>query len=116
MDKSLNRKISSIDQAASNERQTSPGAIQKTKSQRYSTGLRKAFAKTSAGTGSTLTCYLDTDNTGPEVTVHFALTGGISNLSEGHITIVDGTWFWVVYNFAESRWEHIAPIEGSEDC
>ena len=76
--------------------------------------VRIAYCKTDAGTGSTLQCFLDTDGSGQEVTVHFQLLGGITNLSDGHLSLVDGTWVPVMA--IENEWRCIVPIEGTEDC
>lgn len=81
---------------------------------RAGTGIRVAYCKVDAGTGNTLLCYLDTDTTGPEVTVYFQLLGGITNLSDGHLSLVDGAWVPVMYR--DGQWWCIIPIEGTEDC
>lgn len=78
------KRVEQIDKKARQERQTSPQIIQKTKAVRHPSGsdIHKAFCKTDAGGGNTLTCYLDTDETGTEITVHFNISPSGSNLSD----------------------------------
>ena len=76
-------------------------------------GDRWAFCKVAAGTGSTLACYLGTDETGEEITVNFELLN-CSNLSDGHLTLVDGSRIRVAKDGDD--WWCVTPIEGSEDC
>lgn len=76
--------------------------------------IRDAYCKVNAGTGSTLACYLDIDGTGKEVTVHFTLLGGITNLSDAHLSLVDGTPIPVRRRGVE--WWCIIPMEGTVDC
>lgn len=52
-------------------------------------GLRLAYCKTAAGTGSTIVCYLDTDTTGQEITVNCILFES-SNLNTCKPTLTDG--------------------------
>jgi len=69
---------------------------------RLDAALRKAYCKNDAGTGSTIACYLDTDETGPEITVNCNISGGsnlneaIRRLKDGNRLLVcqiDGTWY-----------------------
>ncbi len=64
--------------------------------------VRKAYCKDDAGAATTITCYLDTDATGQEVTVNFSIAGGgncntaIPRLSDGDmvfITKYEGSWY-----------------------
>lgn len=64
-------------------------------------GLRNAFAVSDAGSGATISCYLDTDNSGNTVTVNCEIVGGtalnsaIPRLEDGdRLTVwLDGdTW------------------------
>lgn len=77
--------------------------------------VRKAYAKTDAGAGNSLNCYLDTDSTGIEVTVYFELLG-ITDLEDGHLDIEDGTGIWIAYNSILSRWECTTPVQGTTSC
>ena len=76
---------------------------------------RWAFCKVAAGTGSTLVCYLGTDSgeEADEITVNFELLN-CSNLSDGHLTLVDGSRIRVAKDGDD--WWCVTPIEGSEDC
>jgi hypothetical protein len=82
--------------------------------ERPNASVRWAFCSAAAGTGSTLSCYLDEDTNGESVTVNFTLLGGISNLSDGHLTLADGTPIPVMMR--DGDWWCIIPIEGTEDC
>jgi hypothetical protein len=57
--------------------------------------IRRAYAATAATAASTLTCYLDTDNTGSTVTVNFTVYG-TANLSEAVPRLVDGSVVFVM--------------------
>jgi len=69
--------------------------------------VRKAYCKTDAGAGTTLACYLDSDDSNDEVTVNFNTTNGtalnacLPPLSDGDMILViniDGDW-WCTGNF-----------------
>lgn len=110
MNEALKRKIN-------DERLLPPEQLQSIpETRRAGTEARWAFCKTAAGTGSTLVCFLDKDGTGKEVTVHFELLGGIENLSDGHLSLVDGSRIRVAKD--GSDWWCETPIEGTEekDC
>lgn len=51
---------------------------------------------------------------GGNVSVRFTLLGGISNLSDGHLSLVTGTPIPVMIR--GSYWWCLIPIEGTEDC
>jgi len=78
------------------------------------TGVTWAYCSDTAGTGSSLACYIGADNEGDTVTVYFTLLGGISNLSDGHLSLVDGTPIPIAIR--DGEWWCIIPIEGTEDC
>ena len=63
----------------------------------------RAFCKTDASTGTTLTCYLDTDATGEEVTVNFSLIG-TENLNECFPLLKDGSEIAVAYYGDTKAW------------
>jgi len=77
-------------------------------------GIMWAFCSAVASTGSTLDCYLGKDADGDLVTVNFTLLGGISDLSDGHLSLVDGTPIPVAIR--DGAYWCIIPIEGTEDC
>jgi len=51
---------------------------------------RIAYCKTDAGSGKTLVCFLDKDSTGTEITVHFAIAQGGTDLNEAAPRLKDG--------------------------
>ena len=64
--------------------------------------IRKAYCKAAAGAAQTITCYLDVDATGTEVTVTCSVAGGgnlnaaIPRLADGDlifVTNIGGTWY-----------------------
>ena len=73
--------------------------------------LRWAFCSEDAGSGNTLDCFLDTDETGTLVTVYFKLLN-CSNLESGHFTLTDGVPIPVMKRNGD--WWCIIPIEGTE--
>lgn len=73
--------------------------------------LRWAFCSEDAGSGNTLDCFLDTDETGTLVTVYFKLLN-CSNLDSGHFTLIDGVPIPVMKR--NGAWWCIVPIEGTE--
>jgi hypothetical protein len=75
--------------------------------------IRKAYAKTDAGGGSTITCYLDTDGTGQEITVYCEICGG-SALNEAIPRLEDGDRI-AVWNDA-GTWRSIMTFQATEDC
>ena len=73
--------------------------------------LRWAFCSEDAGSGNTLDCFLDTDETGTQVTVYFKLLN-CSNLEDGHLTLTDGVPIPVMKR--AGNWWCIIPIEGTK--
>lgn len=57
--------------------------------------IHKAFAKAAAGAGTTLTCFLDTDTTGDEITVNFSISGPTNTLSDASPNLIDGDMIFV---------------------
>lgn len=99
-----------------NEQMTPPERVQTSPAIRrggFGNAGRWAFCKTVAGEGNTLQCFLDKDNTGEEVTVYFTLLN-CEDLSEGHLSLADGTPIWVAKR--ADNWWCTTPIEGSGDC
>ena len=77
------------------------------------TGIRKAYCKAAAGSGSTIACYLDTDGTGEEVTVTCTLIQA-SNLSSCFPTLADGTMMPVWKD--GDTWRSLWWFQGEEEC
>ena len=55
-----------------------------------------------------------TSASGGNISVYFTLLGGISNLSDGHLTLVAGVPIPVYQR--QGNWWCSIPIEGTEDC
>lgn len=111
----LNRRTHQTSLAAKAERHSSPHVIQRGRAVRYGGGgNRKAYAKTAAGGGSTIVCYLDTDGTGEEITVNIAIVGG-SNLNAALPRLTDGALL-TVWNDG-GTWRNAGnPFQASGDC
>jgi len=113
----LNRRIQQTSLAAKAERRQSPQIIQQGRAVRAGgAGNRKAFAKTAAGSGNTIVCYLDTDSHDPadEITVTIEICGG-SNLNAALPRLEDGTLL-TVWNDA-GTWRNAGnPFQASGDC
>lgn len=73
----------------------------------------KAYAKAAAGTGSTIVCHLDTDETGEEITVQCELIG-TSDLNAVTPRFKDGTMI-VVWN-DNGTWRPYFPFQKAVDC
>jgi hypothetical protein len=58
-------------------------------------GIRKAFVKTTPGAVKTVTCYLDIDVTGTEITVNCSIAGAGTALNSAAPRIVDGDLIFV---------------------
>lgn len=80
-------------------------------------GVRKAFCKEDAGEGNTIAAYLDTDETGQEVTVTCTIANG-SDLNEAVPVLTDGLEIPVHRDIVEGEvvWKCYWPFEGSKDC
>lgn len=74
---------------------------------------RRAYCKTDAGAGTTIVCYLDTDATGTEITVHCSIHNG-ANLNAALPRLEDGKWIMVTK--IGTTWYCESPFAGSEDC
>ncbi len=84
----INRVANRFVHAGEKEELLSPPTIQPTKAGRHS-GVRSAYCKTAAGAGTSIVCYLDTDETGIEITVECTIAGG-SNLNSAIPRLTDG--------------------------
>ncbi len=56
---------------------------------------RVAYCKNAAGAAVTITCYLDTDGTGTEITVSCSISQGGTKLNEAIPRLADGDWLMV---------------------
>lgn len=112
----LNRSTHNTSTAAKTERPSSPHIIQGGRAFRAGGGggNRKAYAKAAAGAGNTIVCFLDTDDTGDEITVTIEIANG-SDLNEAFPVLSDGTLL-TVWNDA-GTWRNAGnPFIGNEDC
>ena len=75
--------------------------------------IQHAYCKNNAGTGSTITCYLGVDSTGPEITVNCHLFEA-SNLSACLPLLTDGKMI-PVYKVGSS-WYCAWWFSGTEVC
>lgn len=76
-------------------------------------GIRKAYCKAAAGAATTITCYLDTDATGEEVTVNCSVVGS-ANLNAAVPRLEDGSLIFV-WNDA-GTWRCTQTFIKSQDC
>jgi len=76
-------------------------------------GVRKAYCKAPAGVATTITCYLDTDGTGTEITVNFEIAGG-GNCNAAIPRLADGDMVSVMK--IGSVWWCTTTLQASEDC
>ena len=97
---------------ATRERPPAPEMIQKTKAGNFASD-RMAFCKTDAGYGSTIQCYLDTNLTGKEVTVHCSISNA-SNLNEAVRDLEAGDW--ILVRFIGDQWRCTEGFQGWEEC
>ena len=75
-----------------------------------------AYVKTAPGAATTVTCYLDTDGTGEEITVNCCICGG-SALNSAIGRLEDGKPLFVVYITALEAWWCIgSPFQATTDC
>lgn len=77
--------------------------------------IRNAYCKNDAGSSSTITCYLDTDGTGEEITVYCNISGG-SNLDSAVRRLEDGDLLQVRYDSANSKWRALEGFQASKNC
>lgn len=75
--------------------------------------VRKAYCKAAAGAATTITCYLDTDGTGTEITVNCSIAGSV-NLNAAVPRLADGTLIFV--SKIGGAWYCISPFQKSRDC
>lgn len=75
---------------------------------------RKAYAKAAAGTGNTIVCYLDTDETGDEITVTISIVGGVD--LNGALPRIENGTLLTVWNDA-GTWRNAGnPFQASGPC
>lgn len=78
-----------------------------------SSGIRWAFCKNNAGSGSTIACYLDTNIVGEEITVHCDLITA-TNLSDCFPTLEIGQRMPVAKE--GDTWRSLWWFQGNEAC
>ena len=72
-----------------------------------------AYCKDDAGSGSTITCYLDVDSTGEEITVNCHICGG-SALNAAVPRLADGDEMLV--SLMDGNWYCLTVFQTTEDC
>lgn len=76
--------------------------------------IRKAYCKVDAGAGTTIVCYLDTDATGEEITVHIEIAGSSTNLNNASPLLEDGTLIHVYDD--DDTWRAFQTFDSTGDC
>ncbi len=76
-------------------------------------GVRVAYCKDDAGAGASITCYLDTDGTGAEVTVNCSIVNGTA-LNSAIPRLEDGDWIFV--NNIAGTWYCTTIFQTTENC
>ena len=86
-------------------------------------GVRTAYCKTDTGTGNTWPCYLDTDETGTEITVYFDIHNPATpGSSENFNSVLDIVLFTgraiPVIKRNDGEWWYLNPVEvmRSKNC
>ena len=76
----------------------------------------KAYVKTAPGAVTTVTCFLDTDTTGTEVTVNCSVIGGGGSIKLNSATprLIDASLIFV--EDIDGEWWCTAPFTATEDC
>ena len=80
---------------------------------------RIAYCKDDAGAAQTIDCYLDTDATGTEITVHCNVAQGGANLNAVLTRLKDGDPIFVekIWDGTNNYWWCVGlPFMPSEDC
>ncbi len=76
--------------------------------------VHKAFCKNDAGDATTITCYLDVDGTGEEITVNFSILGpGGTKCNAAVPRLKDGSLIFVKKFEA---WWCTTPLKASKNC
>ncbi len=75
--------------------------------------IHKAYAKAAAPASGTITCYLDTDATGTEISVVCEVAGG-TNLNAALPRLADGDMIAVWYDV--DTWRSVMTFQASGDC
>ena len=109
--RNINQVTDRFTHAGDKERFLSPQIVQPTKSGRHNavTGVRIAYCKDNASTGLTINCFLGVDETGPEITVTCAITGGGTDLNKALPQLSDGLPM-LVYN-DQGTWRSVFPFQ-----
>ena len=77
------------------------------------TQLHKAYAKAAAPASGTITCYLDTDATGTEISVVCEVAGG-TNLNAAFPRLADGDMIAVWYDV--DTWRSVMTFQATGTC
>jgi len=75
--------------------------------------IRKAYAAAAAGSGSTISCYLDEDGVGSPVTVYCEIAGG-SALNAASPLLADGDMICVWDD--NGTWRAIQTFDNTGEC
>ena len=75
--------------------------------------IRKAYAAAAAGTGATISCYLDEDGVGSPVTVYCEIAGG-SALNAASPLLADGDMICVWDD--NGTWRAIQTFDNTTEC
>ncbi len=73
--------------------------------------FRKAYVRITPGETETVECYLDTDDTGEEITVTCEITGGGAKLNEVMPRLTNGRMFYVTYDSDDELWRPFFPFQ-----
>ncbi len=73
--------------------------------------VHQAFCKAAAGASAAITCFLDTDGTGTEITVNCSIIGA-TTLDDAYPRLVDGSKIFVIQ--ISTSWYCVSPFIGSQ--
>ena len=76
-------------------------------------GTRKAYCKVAAPAATAITCFLDVDTTGTEISVSCSIAGG-GTLNEAVPRLTDG--FLLIVKKVGGTWHSETAFQASEDC
>ena len=90
----INARVDKFKEAARNERLDIQKVVTQPPAARPGGPTHKAYCKNDAGAATTIVCYLDTDETGQEITVNCSIAGG-GNLNTAIPRLTDGLLIFV---------------------
>ena len=100
--------------AGESEALASPERVQSPGTSRHSLAIpRLAYCKTDAGAGSIITCYLDKNLTGREISVKCSICGG-SNLNSAIPKLETGVP--IIVSNIDGEWRCHSNFQGYEEC